>query len=132
MPHITQAPTGPGRDLTPFKYQIEGSFAPNGASSPVAASNDGAEGAWSVTRTAQGTWRIQLAFNVNRIMCVTASLQLAAAASRNVQIAAINQATCTVDVRVIDGAGVAQDVTADPNNRINFNITVRGTDRRRF
>lgn len=132
MPHITEAPSAPARELTPFSYTIKGSFAPNGASAIDQASNRGDQLRWSVARAAQGEYDVTLADNINAITAVTAVVQLAAAAARYIQIGAVNTAARTVRIRVVDASGVAQDVAADANNRINFQITVRGTDRARF
>jgi hypothetical protein len=61
----------------------------------------------------------------NQCDTAKATLQLAAAAARSVQVGAINLALRTVVIRVVDAAGAEQDVAANANNRVNFELVMR-------
>ena len=117
----------PGHDAAPNCRQIRGSFAPNGSSAIAAASNRGAQGWWSVAYVSTGLYRITLDKGGPSIESVVASLQLATAAARYIQVGAVTASARTIDIRVIDASGVVQDVAADANNRINFAVEVRGS-----
>lgn len=117
----------PAHDPSPNCRMVRGSFAPNGASQPLAASNRGSLSWWSVARTSAGLFTVTLTNGGPAIESVTASLQLAAATARTIQIGAVDPVARTIQIRVVDASGVVQDVAADPNNRINFQCEVRGT-----
>lgn len=102
------------RELVP----IVGSFAPNGSSAVAATSNKGK--GWSVAWTSTGLFTITFTDKWADLVSVTATLQLATAAARSVQIGTWTPASKTLQIRVVDGSGVVQDVSANANNRINF------------
>lgn len=101
---------------------IAGSFAPAAGGAPTAIVGAGIE---SIVRTAQGVFTITLRDVWNQCDAAKATLQLNAAAARSVQVGAINLANRTVVIRVIDAAGAEQDVAANPNNRVNFELIMR-------
>jgi len=104
------------------RVQIQGSFAPDTANPPTAIVGAGVE---SVVRTAQGVFTVTLRDVWNQCDSAMATLQLNAAAARSIQVGAINLALRTVVIRVIDAAGAEQDVAANANNRINFELIMR-------
>ncbi len=104
------------------RVQIQGSFAPAAAGAPTAIVGAGVE---SVVRTAQGVFTVTLRDVWNQCDSAMATLQLNAAAARSIQVGAINLANRTVVIRVIDAAGAEQDVAANANNRINFELIMR-------
>jgi hypothetical protein len=117
----------PGHDAAPNCRTIRGSFAPNGASAISATSNKGSQGWWSVARTSQGLYTVTLDKGGPSIEWVEATLQLATAAARYIQVGAVDATARTVQIRVVDDSGAVQDVAADANNRINFAVEVRGS-----
>lgn len=103
---------------------IAGSFAPNGSSAIAATSRKGP--GWSVARTSAGLFTITFTDAYIDMVSATASLQLATAADRIVQIGTYDSSARTLQIRVwdISDAAVA-DVAADANNRINFCVVFR-------
>jgi hypothetical protein len=101
---------------------IAGSFAPAAAGAPTAIRGAGIAG---IVRTAQGVFTVTLMDVWNQCDTAKATLQLAAAAARSVQVGAINLALRTVVIRVVDAAGAEQDVAANANNRVNFELVMR-------
>lgn len=106
---------------------LAGSFAPNGASAVSSASNQG--NGWSVARTSTGLFTITLQDSYVSLLSATATLQLATADDKMVQIGSCDVTSAkTIEIRVwdISGAAVA-DVAADANNRINFVLCLRNS-----
>lgn len=101
---------------------IAGSFAPDTANPPTDVRGAGIQ---TVVRSAQGRFTVTLRDVWNQCDAAKVSLQLNAAAARSVQVGAINLANRTVVLRVIDAAGAEQDVAANANNRINFELVMR-------
>lgn len=103
------------------KRVVAGSFAPNGSSALVAADTRVNAGAATVAYVSTGLYRITFTDAYQKLLSATATLQLASADDKYVQIGAFTVADKTLDIRVWDasGAGVA-DVAANANNRINF------------
>jgi len=135
IPHITAAPTAstgiPAH--TPRRYLIHGSFAPNGSSALVASTVKGDVQLFSVAYVSTGLYRVTLTYRAESIEDVVATLQLAAAASQGLQVGAVDEANRTIDLRVVNSStGAVADVAADANNRINFTVALRGSDRKRF
>jgi hypothetical protein len=81
---------------------IAGSFAPAAAGAPTAIRGAGIAG---IVRTAQGVFTVTLMDVWNQCDTAKATLQLAAAAARSVQVGAINLALRTVVIRVVGRAG---------------------------
>jgi hypothetical protein len=106
---------------------VAGSFAPNGSSAVSATSNKGK--GWTVAHTSTGLFTITLDSVYNQLDSATASLQLATADDKFVQIGAVVLASQTIEIRVWDLSGAAvADVAADANNRINFLFVFRNTN----
>jgi hypothetical protein len=102
---------------------ISGSFAPNGSGTIASTSNQGI--GWSVVRTSQGLYTVTLQDAYVALVCVKASLQLASAAARYIQIGSCDVISAkTIEIRVIDASGAVQDVSANANNRVNFELTL--------
>jgi hypothetical protein len=101
---------------------IAGSFAPDTANPPTGIRGAGIR---SVVRSAQGRFTVTLMDVWNQCDSAKVTLQLAAAAARSVQVGTINLAARTVVLRVVDAAGAEQDVAANANNRINFELVMR-------
>jgi hypothetical protein len=104
------------------RVKVQGSFAPAGAGAPTAIRGAGIA---SVVRSAQGRYTVTLRDVWNQCDACIATIQLAAAAARYVQIGTISLAARTVVIRVVDAAGAEQDIAADANNRINFELVMR-------
>jgi len=105
------------------RVRISGRFFPNGASAVSATSNQGKAG-WSVARTAQGVFTITLDRRYLKVFPIGGALQLSVAAARFLQWGDITATSSghTLVLRVIDATAVAQDVAANANNSIGFDI----------
>lgn len=106
---------------------LAGSFAPNGSSAVSSASNLGH--GWSVVRTSTGLFTITLEDSYVSLLSLTASLQLATADDKMVQVGSCDVSSAkTVQIRVwdISSAAVA-DVAADANNRIHFVLHLKNS-----
>lgn len=101
---------------------IAGSFAPDGVNPPTGIRGAGIE---SVVRSAQGRFTVTLRDVWSQVDSAKVTIQLAAAAARSVQVGTIALGARTVILRVVDAAGAEQDVAADANNRINFELVMR-------
>lgn len=117
-----KTPAGPR--ISPV--QVSGSFATNAAASPAAASNVG--GPFSVARVAQGQLRVTLPYSVKHVMSAVCTLQTAAVTTLRAQmgpiVAAPTSLTSTFDIWILDAGGLAQDLAANANNRVNFQLVV--------
>ncbi|HEY5961561.1 MAG TPA: hypothetical protein VIV60_33610 [Polyangiaceae bacterium] len=105
---------------------IKGSFAPNGASALVAANTYGT--GFTVARQGVGVFRLTLAEpKLFKLYSKSVDLQLNALADTDVMfgpfVAATATAAATLDI-LVKTAGVAADIAANANNRIDFEITV--------
>jgi hypothetical protein len=98
------------------KKLVQGSFAPDTANPPTTLRGDG----FSVVRTSQGLFTVTFDDSYPELESADASLQLAAAAARFIQIGAYNATAKTLQIRVTDATGAVQDVAANANNRVNF------------
>lgn len=107
------------------RVRISGRFFPQGAGAIVNSSNQGKAG-YTVARVSQGLFRITTTTRFLKIYPVgNPALQLSAAAARFVQwgdIATVAGGGHTIDLRVIDAAGAVQDVAANANNSIGFEL----------
>lgn len=135
IPHISAAPAAkdgiPAH--TPFRYEIFGSFAPNGNTALDAAQVKGDICLFTVAYVSTGLYRVTLGYSSNAIESIVGTLQLAAPASQTLQVGAVDEAARTIDLRVINTtSGAVADVAADPGNRIHFTIALRGSTRKRF
>lgn len=105
---------------------ISGSFAPNGAVSPLAAGNQGRLIA-SVVWKSTGTWTVTLTARAKAIIAIDAGAQIGSAANINtsIQVGAIaSLAPITFDIRNNPGGAVA-DIAANAADRINFELLVQ-------
>lgn len=102
------------------EVRLPGSFAPNGGSAVAASSNRGA--GFSVVRTSQGLFTLTFDedFAQYRLVSASGTLQHVTAIARWVQFGTYSQSARTLQVRVVDGSGNVQDVTADADSRVNF------------
>jgi hypothetical protein len=121
----------PGYQDEPERVDIGGSFAPNGSSAVSAASNRG-DRYWTVEYISTGLFRVT--FNANakftaaQIIRMNHSLQHTTAAARFPQFGDYNATNRTLDIRIVDGSGNVQDVAANANNRISFELVVTTTN----
>lgn len=102
---------------------LVGSFAPAGSG---ALGNLNGYG-FTVTRAGQGTYTVALTDKYFQLVTATGAIQMAAPAARYLQVGTIDTAANTVTLRAVDGAGVAQDIAADANNRVNFVLFCRNS-----
>jgi hypothetical protein len=108
------------------QLDVAGSFAPNGGSNPVAASNKGSLLA-SVVWTSTGTWTVTLRCRAKDVIKIDAGAQINSAANVNtsMQIGAVSSlAPVTFVIRNNPGGAVA-DIAADASNRINFTVRLQ-------
>lgn len=105
------------------RVRISGRFFPQGAGAVVNTSNQGKAG-WTVARTAQGVFTITLDRRYLKVYPIGAALQLSALAARFLQFGAITSTATghTIVLNVIDATAVAQDVAANANNSIGFEL----------
>lgn len=115
----------PVRHVGKRRVRISGRFFPNGSGAIDNTLNQGKKG-WTVARTAQGVYTLTLERRWMKLVPLGLGLQLNSAAARIAQWGAF---TPTVDgtgwqcvIRVVDGSGAAQDVAADANNSIGFEL----------
>ncbi len=109
---------------------VSGSFAPAGAGNVT--DRKGAGVSTDTQRFAVGEFSVFLQDAYVDAESITCGLQLAAATDRFVRITSITQAfvvgnriETVFTLKVTDGANAAQDIAADPNNRINFTYCLR-------
>lgn len=108
------------------RVRIAGRFFPNGSSAIDNTANQGKKG-WTVVRTSQGLYTITLDRRWMKLVPVgLPGLQLASAAARFVQwgtfTANEEAGTWAVQIRVIDASAAVQDVSANANNSIGFEL----------
>lgn len=105
------------------RVRISGRFFPNGSSAVSATSNQGKAG-WSVAWISTGLFRITLDRRYLKVFPVGSALQLSAAAARWLQWGDIVSTSSghTIDLRVIDATGTVQNVSANANNSIGFDL----------
>lgn len=105
------------------KRKVCGSFAPNGNSALVAANTYVSGGDATVTYVSTGLYRINLVHRYKRLLSAVPGLQLATADNRALQFGTYNASAGTLEVRSVDETGTVQDIAADANNRIHFELT---------
>ncbi len=107
---------------------IDGSFCPNGTSAVNNALNTGI--GFTVARTSTGLFTITLQDNYVSLHSVTASLQLASADDKIVQVGTTSVSTTakTIQLRIWDiSAAAVNDVSYDANNRVNFQAVLKNS-----
>ncbi len=109
-----------------YEVTISGSFAPDTANAPTTLRPTKCLH-WSVVRVSQGLFRVTFSDKFQELINATATLQLAVAAARFVQIGAYNSTNNTLDIRVTDAAGAVQDIAANADNRVNFTVKFSNT-----
>lgn len=106
------------------RVRIAGRFFPQGAGAVVNASNIGKAG-WTVVRTSQGLFTITLDRKWLKLVPLgNPAIQSVAAAVRFGQWGLIDLtgALPTLQIRVLDAAAAVQDMAADANTSIGFEI----------
>lgn len=107
------------------RVRISGRFFPNGNSAIDNTTNQGKKG-WTVAWTSQGLYTLTIQRRWLKLVPLGLGLQLSAAAARTLQwgtFTANNSAgTWSVQIRCVDGAGAVQDIAANANNSIGFEL----------
>lgn len=108
------------------RVEISGSFRPNGSSAISATHNHGK--GWSVAYTTTGVYTITLADTYAALDSAIATLQLASADDKFVNVGPVDLTARTVIIYAWDigGAGAA-DVASNANNKINFSLVLRNS-----
>ena len=111
---------GVGHGLT----MVAGSFRPNGTSAPTVFGPTIGSRGWSVVRTSAGLFTITLPDAYAATIALNATLQMAAADDRFIQIgtvAGITAANGTVQIRAMNiDTGAVADVASNADNWIHF------------
>ena len=103
-----------------------GAFKPNGSSAVANSSNKGK--GWTVARTSTGLFTVTINSVLGQIDSVVASLQLATADDKYVNVGTIVVASKTFILHVWDiSGGAVADVAANANNWINFTLIGRAS-----
>jgi hypothetical protein len=111
----------------PQVVSVPCSFAPAGTGAPTSVKG---AGILSVVWTSTGLFTITLKDKWAALLACNATLQLAAAAARYIQLGTIDLAGAkTIQVRVIDATGTVQDVAANANNVIHLELILRNGTR---
>lgn len=102
---------------------VAGSFAPASTGAPTTVRGTG----FTVARTGVGTFRLTLDRVWPSLVSAVGTLQLATADhDRHVQISAVDLASKTVDLKIMDvTAGASADVAANADNRVNFLLLLK-------
>lgn len=104
---------------------IQGSFAPNAALQPVAASNKGVD--FSVAWISTGLFRITFIDSFPDMESMTLSISMSAATDVVAQLASVySSVTRQVDIRILAVAAVT-DIAANAANRVNFQAVFKNT-----
>lgn len=114
-------PTRSGHPETIF---MPCSFAPNGTGAPASADFEGPIN--SVSRTGVGVFEVTFKDTWPDLLSCVPGVQLDALADTDVQIGSFTPSTRKLIVRV-KTAGVAADIAANANNRINLLCVFRNT-----
>lgn len=105
--------------------RIVGSFATNGASSPVASTIKG-KGIASILRIGAGAFEITLDDPYYSVWGEYASVRAASAAALFTQFGAFSNVGTATPVsfvlRTVNGSGTGIDLAADANNRVSFEV----------
>jgi hypothetical protein len=102
---------------------IEGTFYPASAAISTTYTQKGK--GWTVAYTSTGLFTITLVDLPAQIDSVIATLQLATAAARFMQVGTVTTASKTIQLRVVDNSGVVQNVAENANNSISFTVITR-------
>ena len=105
------------------KRKVCGSFAPNGSSALVATSTKVSGGDATVSYTSTGLFLISLQHRYGQLLSAVSGLQLATADNRALQFGTYDAAAGTLELRSVDETGTVQDIAADANNRVHFELT---------
>lgn len=95
---------------------VAGSFAPAAGGAPT----DRRGKDFTVARTAQGVFTLTFTEPHGQLISATATVQLAAAGERAIQVGTYTAADKTLVLRAMDESEAEQDIAADANNRVNF------------
>ena len=105
---------------------ISGSFAPDSANTPTAVKGAG----FTVVWTSTGTFTITFDEKYYDLISANATLQLASADDKFVQVGTYTAASKTLVIRCLDnnaGTISVADITANANNRINFHCVFKNS-----
>jgi hypothetical protein len=105
------------------RVRVSGRFFPNGNGAIDNTQNIGKTG-WTVARTGVGQYTITLDRRFLKVMPMGSELQLAALAVRSLQWGAITATATgwTFVLTCIDGTATAQEIAANANNSVSFDI----------
>lgn len=104
---------------------IAGSFAPNGSSAPTAVTGKGVA---SVARSSAGLFLVTLDDLFVSFLNIQASLALASADDKFVQVGAVSVSSKTFEIRVWDVSGAAvSDISAAAGNVIYFAVMAKNS-----
>jgi hypothetical protein len=103
--------------------RISGRFFPQGAGAIVNTQQSGQKG-WTVARTSQGVFTLTIDRRWLKLVPTGLSLQLSAAADRKLQYGTFVAGTSSwaVQIRCVDNAGAVQDIAANADNSIGFEL----------
>ena len=111
-----------------YAAMVVGSFAPDGANAPTALLGAG----FSVVWTSTGLFTVTFQEKYFSLMSATATLQLATADDKFIQVGTYTAPTSTTAATLVlsvwDVSGAAlTDVAANANNRVNFSVVFSDT-----
>lgn len=121
MNSLSHVVRSPGREY----FVVAGSFAPNGTSAVDATTVKG-NGVASVARTDVGDFTITFSHKYVDLISVCMTVQLNTEADMDVNPKVFTQASKTLTLTT-HVAGVATDIAANANNRINFICVFRNS-----
>lgn len=119
---MSMIPMGGKRgSIRPNAFDIPGSFQTNGANPPLLVRGKN----FTVARTGAGTYTVTLKQRIPNTDSVQASAQCVTEGLFAVEVGPVDLTAKTIILRTLV-AGVATDIAADTNNRVNFSIAVGG------
>lgn len=98
------------------------SFAPNGGSNPVAASNDGFVS--SVVRSAQGKFLATLPSGIPKVIAALPEIWFNGAGTLDARIGQVNASAGTVEIYLVDNTNTAQDLALAATTRVSVMLLV--------
>ena len=102
---------------------VEGSFAPAGAGAPTGVKGSGV---LSVSRTGVGHFSVV----TDKYPALESATATVSSAATLLHAQMVDTGVGFVNLRIVDAAGVAQDLVADPDNRVSFRFVFRNSTRR--
>lgn len=111
---------------TPLLVDTPGSFLPAGVLAPTGVTGKG----FTVARTGVGLYRVSLLGRYPSLVGFSWGLALAVNASRTIVLKSITLGLLvpnTIDLQVLDAAGAAAEIAADPANIVSFEFLFTNT-----